>query len=321
IAHKVVPKNSYKKNVRTLIMSSKSGDTTKVSFDFLSDIKHAIVIDLSHMGIDNVPDSICEVNRLRLLNLSGNPFLKLPNLFGQLTGLETLKLENCDRLKQWPKDMKNVVTLRHLLISVWLLENLPLEFSKFVNLEMLYVFIVGKSNKSYGTEHLKDQDMLRGSICMVNLENVRSHDAMEASLHMKPFLDEVEFVWNAAFPDWLNTLPKLSVIHLMGCTKNSVLNDLGILQHLESLVIEDMHMLDIVSSRFSGLLCMESLKILKTKKMTTWGMFVVSDDRRFPNLLIHEINNCHMLKELPMLTGKKLECLTILQCPNILSSP
>ncbi|EYU25300.1 hypothetical protein MIMGU_mgv11b021138mg [Erythranthe guttata] len=110
------------------------------------------------------------------------------------------------------------------------------------------------------------------------------------------------------------------VIHLMGCTKNSVLNDLGILRHLKLLVIEDMPMLDTVSSRFSGLQCLESLKIVKMKKMNAWGMSVVFGESRFPNLCILEINNCHMLKELPVLTGTKLECLTILQCPKILSS-
>ncbi|EYU25313.1 hypothetical protein MIMGU_mgv11b018037mg [Erythranthe guttata] len=147
----------------------------------ISDMQHARVIDLSHMGIDNVPDSICEMKRLRLLNLSGNPFSKLPNLFWQLNDLETLKLETCHRLKQWPNDMKNVVSLQHLLISVCFLENMPLEFGKFVNLQMLYALIVGKSNNNHGIQQLKDLDMLIGSICIVNLENVRSHDICKGS--------------------------------------------------------------------------------------------------------------------------------------------
>ncbi|EYU25305.1 hypothetical protein MIMGU_mgv1a019397mg, partial [Erythranthe guttata] len=221
----------WEKNLRTLIMSSKSGDTTNVSFDFLSDMKHARGIDFSHMCIDNVPDSIYEMKRLRLLN-----------------------------------NMNNVVTLRHLLF-ICFLENKPLEFGKLVNLETLSAFIVGKSNKNHGFQHLKDLDMLRGFICIVNLENVRSHDAKEASLHTELLTSENVFdglcphenlkelvianYTGEKFLDWLNTLPKLSVINLIGCTKNSVLNDLGILHHLKSLVSEDMYMLDTVSSWFS----------------------------------------------------------------------
>lgn len=339
------------KNLRTFRVISENVGNIEVSYDLFLKLKFLRVLDLSRMGLHELPDSIEHLKHLRYLNLSENYFKKLPESLTNLFGLQILKLEQCVQLLELPKYMKNMVSLRHLRLDIKRLNSMPSEFGKLVNLQSLSAFIVGRT-KGYGIGELKNMRFLRGSICIKNLENVSSvNEAQEAMLDMKPFLDRLELEWNDSrsgnndeeilaglcphenlkellmtnyngflLPGWFGRpLCKLSSIELQSCKQFHILTHLGKLQHLKSLIIEDMSSWSHVDQEFSGFPLLESLTIKDIPNLTSWGSFRGS---RFPCLRTLDIDDCPRLTNLPSLVDTNLlHCLNINRCPEICSLP
>lgn len=337
------------KNLRTFRVISDGN--VEVSYDLFLKLKFLRVLDLSRTGLLELPDSIGCLKHLRYLNLSENGFIKLPESLTNLLGLQILKLKQCFNLLELPTLMKNMVSLRHLLLDTKHLTSLPPEFGKLVNLQSLSVFIVGR-NEGYGIGELKNMSFLRGCICIKSLENVANvNEAKEAMLHSKPFLDRLELEWNDMgarsndeeilaglqphenlkelvmtnykgylLPSWFSSsLCKLSNISLQKCKYHYVLTVLGTLQHLKSLVIEGMSSWFVVDGEFSGFPSLNTLAIKDMSNLRSWEPF---NGSRFPHLSILEIDDCPMLTNLPSLldTGS-LHRLSINRCPEIESLP
>ncbi|KAI3444268.1 hypothetical protein Pfo_000933 [Paulownia fortunei] len=339
------------KNLRTFRVISENVGNMQVPYDLFLKLKFLRVLDLSRTGLDELPDSFDHLKHLRYLNLSENHFQKLPESVTNLFGLQTLKLEQCFQLLELPSNMKNMVSLRHLHLDVKQLNCMPSEFGKLVNLQSLSAFMVGRI-KGYGIGELKNMRFLRGSICIKNLENVSTvNEAKEARLDMKPFLDKLELEWNDSrsgmndgevlaglrphenlkellvtnysgflLPNWFSSpLCKLSSIYLQSCQHYHILAPLGKLQHLKSLVIEDMSNWSHIDQEFSGFPSLESLTIKDMPNLNSWKVFRGS---RFPCLRTLDINDCPKLINLPSLLNTSfLQSLNISRCPNILSLP
>ncbi|KAL8493633.1 hypothetical protein ACS0TY_024714 [Phlomoides rotata] len=339
------------KNLSTFRVISAS--SIEVSYDLFLKLKLLRVLDLSRTGLLELPDSIGCLKHLRYLNLSENGFIKLPESLANLFGLQTLRLEQCFKLHELPSLMKNMVSLRHLLLDTKQLNSMPAEFGKLVNLQSLSTFIVGR-NEGYGIGELKNMRFLRGCICIKNLENVANvNEAKEAMLHTKPFLDRLELEWDDMgarssasdeeilaglrphedlkelvltnykgylLPSWFSSsLCKLSSISLQKCKNHHVLTVLGRLQHLKSLVIEDMRSWRLVDGEFSGFPSLNSLAIKDIPNLRSWELF---NGSRFPHLIILDIDDCPMLTNLPSLLDTSSLCrLSINRCPNIGSLP
>lgn len=173
-------------------------------------------------------------------------------------------------------------------------------------------------------------------------------DAKEAMLHMKPFLDRLQLVWNGGaqnhhelilsalqphenlkelvinnydglfLPTWLvGPQCKLSNINLHKCKYNHVLISLAKVKTLKTLTIEDVSSWKEVEQDFSGFLSLESLIIKNNSGLISWGAFCGA---RFPCLLTFHIEACPVLKNLPSLVGSScLHSLEITKCPKILS--
>ncbi|XP_011070057.1 putative disease resistance RPP13-like protein 1 isoform X1 [Sesamum indicum] len=342
--------SAWYKNLRTFRVIHENFGNIQVSYDLFLKLKALRVLDLSRLGLDELPDSIDHLKHLRYLNLSENHFRKLPESVTHLFGLQTLKLEQCLQLLELPSKMKNMVSLRHLHLDVKQLNCMPSEFGKLVNLQSLPAYIVGRS-RGCGIRELKNMRLLRGSICIKNLENVSNvNEAKEAMLDRKPFLDKLELEWNDVgpnnngeeilaglrphenlkelvminyggflLPSWFgNPLCKLSSIYLQSCHHQQILAPLGKLRHLKSLIIEDMCNLSHMGPEFDGFSSLESLTIKDMPNLTSWSGF----NGGCPCLSTLDINDCPRLTNLPSFMNiNLLRCLNISLCPEIHSLP
>ncbi|RAL42408.1 hypothetical protein DM860_017588 [Cuscuta australis] len=338
-------------NLMTLTAISESVGNIDVPYDLFLKLKCLRVLDLSGIGLVDLPDSLGHLKHLRYLNLSENDFKRLPESLANLFGLQILKLEQCPNLFYLPRNMKEMVSLEHLQLDIKQLNGMPSGFGRLVNLQSLSAFIVGKT-KGCGIGELENMKSLRGCLCIKNLENVQNvNEAKQAMLRMKPFLDKLELEWNeegsskrdeevffglephqnlkelsitnysgVLLPSWFkDPLCKISSIYLHKCKSSHILAPLGELQNLESLVIEDMPDWSRVNHDFSGFLSLVSLTIKSIPDLTLWGFFRGS---RFGNLRTLHIDDCPKLSNLPSLVDTKhLHSLKINNCPQICSLP
>ncbi|XXG50782.1 hypothetical protein AAC387_Pa02g4713 [Persea americana] len=171
--------------------------------------------------------SIGKLKHLRYLAVSLHSIRKIPESFCTLVNLQTLKLSDCYDLHELPKDMRKMVSLRHIEISSrvyrsvldsqWGLRSLhetPVQLGKLKCLQTLPISAVGTSVGCRITE-LKYLN-LQGQLFIKNLENVKDgNDAKEASLKQKQNLHVLAFSWshcdnNAVVGLWEKTLSKSS---------------------------------------------------------------------------------------------------------------
>lgn len=354
------PFDRCRRRLRTFLVMCEDGACVgQIPSDLFLKLGRLRMLDLSCIGIDELPDSIDHLKHLRYLNLSENRFQKLPESIDNLVGLQTLKLRNCFELLELPKNLKNLTNLRHLDLDVKRqLNSMPSELGRLINLQTLSAFIVGKE-KGRSVAELKNMRFLRGSICITNLENVMNvMEAKEAMLDKKPHLNKVEFQWNnfgdrfiqqevlaglqphenvkelqvtnyggIIFPSWLSDplSCKLVSIHLQSCQRCTILPPLGQLPLLKSLYIESMGDLVNVDHRFCGFgtvrgfPSLESLKFHDMPNLTAWKGLSPAD---MPCLLELTIVDCPRLVTLPLLHNLScLENLDISRCPKLQSLP
>ncbi|XP_027071848.1 disease resistance protein RGA2-like [Coffea arabica] len=346
------------RQLRTLIMSTNDTSVSQVPYELFLKLQFLRVLNLSHMGIDELPSSIDRLKHLRYLNLSENHIQKLPEPTSNLLALQTLKLKSCFEFFELPTNMKNLTNLRHLDLDVkHQLNYMPSGFGNLVNLQTLSAFIVGRA-RGCGIRELKNMRFLRGSLCITNLENVLSPmEAKEANLFKKPYLKKLQLEWNCLgdkideqevlaglqphenlkelsisgyngvmFPSWIsNPVYKLTNIHLHSCLSCSILPSLGQLPLLKFLCIEDMAGLVHVDHHFcgfgsiKGFPSLESLIFQDMPNMATWRGLNGDD---LPCLRELTMSNCSRLTSLPSLHNLNfLHNLNIGGCPRLQALP
>ncbi|KAJ8646479.1 hypothetical protein MRB53_008227 [Persea americana] len=152
--------------------------------------------------------SIGKLKHLRYLAVSLHRIRKIPESFCTLVNLQTLKLSCCDILRELPKHMRKMVSLRHIEISsrvyrsvldsqwgLCSLHETPVQLGKLKCLQTLPIFAVGTSVGCRITE-IKDVN-LQGQLFIKNLENVKDgNDAKEANLKQKQNLHVLVFSWS-----------------------------------------------------------------------------------------------------------------------------
>ncbi|KAB2611253.1 disease resistance protein RGA3 [Pyrus ussuriensis x Pyrus communis] len=82
--------------------------------EIIHSLMHMCVLDMSSSTVVTLPDSIGRLKLLRYLDLSTTETRKLPDSVCNLFNLETLKLLRCPWIFNLPKNLKNLVNLRHL---------------------------------------------------------------------------------------------------------------------------------------------------------------------------------------------------------------
>ncbi|KAF7106904.1 hypothetical protein CFC21_107606 [Triticum aestivum] len=163
--------------------------------------KHLRYLDLSHCSVNStLLDSLC-----------------------LLYNMQTLRLNYCEGLRQFPEDM--VMSLRKL-IHIYLygcssLERTPRNIGQLNNLHTLTRFIVD-TRDGCGIEELKDLRHLSNRLELYSLRKIKSvNHAKEANLQQKQNLSELLFCWGR------------SVLCSSRQEENEACNEEEVFQHLE----------------------------------------------------------------------------------------
>jgi hypothetical protein len=129
----------------------------------------------------------------------------LPASITKLQNLQTLILDWCSKLKELPKDTRNLINLRHLeLRGCDNLTHMPCGLGKLTALQTLSTYTLGKKESSIpkrrgGLGDLDSLDELRGDLRIVGLEHLRSSppllEAKNAHLERKQYLRILELEW------------------------------------------------------------------------------------------------------------------------------
>ncbi|KAJ4962677.1 hypothetical protein NE237_022616 [Protea cynaroides] len=155
------------------------------------------VLCLAGCSNRELPRSIGNLKHLRLLDLKGSGILSLPDSITSLYNLQTLILSKCYLLGDLPKDMGDLVNLRHLVLPGLCKPEMSLRIGCLTNLQTLNELSVGLHTK---IGELRDLSQLRGTLRISNLEKVSKNngtkEAMEANLKNKPHLRQLELSWS-----------------------------------------------------------------------------------------------------------------------------
>ncbi|XP_065625004.1 putative disease resistance protein RGA3 isoform X2 [Quercus suber] len=244
----------------------------------LLDFKCLRVLKLYGYTKKELPSSIGQLIHLRLLHLSSTSIEALPKSITKLYNLQTLIIKFCDYLKEFPKDLKKLINLRHIYIK-----RTPKEIGKLTCLQTLPFFIVGQ-DAGHRIEELGCLNQIKGELHIYCVEHVRDKgEARSANLVEKAKIYKLGYYWSEKsesnhnndeevleglqphrylksltiqyyqgkkFPPWMLTsqnarrgfslFDNLIEIKLKACNKCEVLPTLGLLSSLRDLEIIEM---------------------------------------------------------------------------------
>lgn len=337
------------------LLGSNSGgiqsiDNTTVNL-LLSEQKRLRVLSLSEFrNIHKLPDVFENLLHLRYLDFSRNTFSKLPGSIVKLRNLQTLILWSCEQLIELPADMKKLLNLIHLdLMGTRSLKKMPPAFGELRSLQFLTHFVVSENAGASGLEELGKLLLLRGKLCISELQNVRDgREAEKAKLKDKENLRELEFRWadvngsnaqetileklcppenlenlsivgynGSRLPDWLggSSVFHMVILQLIDCKTCSCIPPLGSLPSLRELHIKNMPALTIICDDFYGSSSspFRSLLILKFENLPNWKDW---SEGGFPVLKQLHIEKCKRLTEMPNCLPSLLK-LILIECSDL----
>ncbi|XP_051137090.1 putative disease resistance protein RGA1 [Andrographis paniculata] len=271
-------------------------------------LKHLRSLDLSWSYIDSLPNSLCSLWNLKVLNLS-----------------------YCQNLARLPKKMRNLKNLRHLFLKGCnSLRETPFRIGELTSLMTLEKFIVG-CNKGNQLEELQSLN-LGGVLEIEHLERVENPlDAMKANLAGKQNLCHLILKWDVDsasklrgekdekelealqphrnieefsisgfsgrhFPNWMINLKmdKLVKLSINKCKNLLDLFQVAELPHLETLSLSDLEEVEyIVSSGNAANIIFPLLKTLCLYNLQNLkGFFKEEPGQRWPNLQTLRVSRC-----------------------------
>ncbi|XVE73750.1 hypothetical protein DITRI_Ditri11bG0143200 [Diplodiscus trichospermus] len=276
--------------------------------DLLPKLRCLKVLSLSGYCINELPDSIGDLNHLRYLNLSRTRIRCLPESLRDLCNLQTLNLRGCKKLAKLPQGMGNLINLHYLDIAdTDKMREMPPHIGNLINLKKLSKFIVEKDNGCRIRE-LKGLSHLQGQLSLFELQNVAEiRDVRVANLKEKCGLDEIVMKWSNAsndlqskvdrfdvldmlephqnlkklsisfyegsrFPSWVGNPSFVNMVHvnLVDCSQITSLPSLGGLPFLKDLYIEGLSGVSLVDFEFYGA-TLYSDKLFPSLKTLTFG--------------------------------------------------
>ena len=148
------------KKIRTfLLISNYSNELDEPMLNTITlNFRGLRALDIGGLEITRVPNSIEYLIHLKYLNLSSSSIITLLGAITRLWNLQTLEVFSCWRLKELPKDTKELVKLRHLDANECrALSNMPRGLGQLTCLQTLPLFVVSKDSSHFPLHHpLKD---------------------------------------------------------------------------------------------------------------------------------------------------------------------
>ncbi|CDP11739.1 unnamed protein product [Coffea canephora] len=165
---------------------------------------HDLVHDLARsvmeakLGGTESKRTMIKLKHLRHLDLSESHIVELPNSICDLWNLQILNLNYCGKLRSLPKGMRFLRNLRHLCLrGCWSLTHMPSGIGKLTCLRTLSMVVLS-GKKGFRLSELRDLNMLRGELTIGYLERIEDKkDAEEACLIEKQSLRELYLVWHS----------------------------------------------------------------------------------------------------------------------------
>ncbi|KAJ6995324.1 disease resistance protein RGA4 [Populus alba x Populus x berolinensis] len=155
------------KSLRTLVLFQGGKHDEGAWVSICRDFRRLRVLVLSDFGMKEVATLIEKIKHLKYLDLSNNEMEALSNSITSLVNLQVLKLNSCSNLKELPRDISKLISLRHLDVGCTLdedlcenLEYMPRGIGKLTSLQTLSYFVVAKK-KSPKSEMIGGLDELR----------------------------------------------------------------------------------------------------------------------------------------------------------------
>ncbi|XP_027181788.1 putative disease resistance protein RGA1 [Coffea eugenioides] len=160
-------------------------------------LRALIVRSTSWIGnFTKLPPAVSKLKHLRHVNLSGSDIVELPNSICDLWNLQILNLNDCGNLQSLPKGMRFLRNLRLLCLhECWSLTHMPSGIGKLTCLRTLSMVVLD-DKKGFQISELRDLDMLRGELSIWHLESIKDKkDSEEACLIKKQSLRKLNLYW------------------------------------------------------------------------------------------------------------------------------
>jgi len=350
--------------LRTIIdLNNVSIFALRSGIKFLSSMIICLRILILSGNISDLPDSISKFKHLRYLSLRSILIKRLPDSICKLCNLQILNVSHCLEPVALPRDMHKLINLRHLYIGESRMIEMPINLGKLKCLQTLPTLMVGK-NSGYVIEELGKLTNLRGSLSISELQNVEfPAEAEGVNLRDTKYLENLVLNWavdtNASkshktvlnslqpytkleslsikgyggisFPNWVGdaSFSNIASLHLQNCKFCCSLPPLGQLPSLQHLSIDGLDGVVTIDRQFygSGSPSMKpfgALKFLWFSKMLEWKEWspfeAENEGRAFPNLRYLWISNCPKLTSGLPAHLPSLVKLSIYDCPQLVAS-
>ncbi|XP_021804722.1 putative disease resistance protein RGA3 [Prunus avium] len=297
----ITPQGISKSNVGKLRSLFSNGEGLS---NGLSSFNALRVLNLYKANIVELPSSIGRLKHLRYLDVSETGIKELPKSIGKLYNLQTLRMCDTWNLGRFPKEMENLINLRHVYFDED--KEVPFGMRRLTHQQTLRYFTLDRE-RNHEIGELGGLNQLKGELTIRSLEQVRDKDeAEESNLGGKSNIRILTLEWGSYSP--------------RNNTKSDVLEGLQPNPKLEILKIENFMGVKLATWMMSGLLLLDlkEIRLSNCKECEEVPSLGHLPHLRH-NLRSLLIGGCEKLSHLPdgLHTLCLLEILEIADCPKL----